>query len=316
MPRTRVIPLVAISLMVFAALGQRGGPPRRIRDPQTIHLPGGSRVEFRNFSSTALGTQAQYSIYFPPAYDKKPDRSFPVIYLLHGMFNDHTSWAVERYGNLPSVIENLLLSGEAPQFLMVHPNGENSFYTDFADGSKKYEQYIYKDLIQEIERNFRVKIGRANRAMAGTSIGGYGALKIAMKHVEVYNSVAAGSPIILLGKDPSEMMNSSSRMARLFSSLFTQVFGTPFDRNHWKENSVEVLAHTGDFKDLNIYFAYGTADRYKDAFPMERSIQTIHRILTERGISHVFQIYEGEPHGWELLRNHIKEVLQFLTQTF
>ncbi len=319
MAKTRffLLPILALSLASPSTLGQRGGPPQRIANPQTIHLEGGSRVEFREFSSPALGEQGEYSILLPPAYDQEPNRQFPVIYFLHGMNNDHTSWAVERYGNIPLLVDNLLLEGKIPQFLMVYPNGHNTFYTDLLDGTRKNEQFIHKDLIQEIEKNFRVKSGRENRAIAGTSMGGYGALKIAMKHPELYSSVMAGSPIVLLGEDPSEqILASPSRRVEFFVRLFQPVFGMPFDRDHWLENSVEVLARNADLKDLRVYMSYGTEDRYRDAFPMEQGIETIDQILTEREVSHVFRVFEGEPHGWALIGAHLDEAIEHLTATF
>ena len=152
--------------------------------------------------------------------------------------------------------------------------------------SPSAEEYVYKDLSQEIEKNFRVKTGRLNSAIGGTSLGGYAALKIAMKYPESYSSVAVGSPIILLGDDPAQQILSSTFPAvRMFSRLFEPVFGRPFNQDHWLENSVEVLARTADLKDLSVFMSYGTADRYQNAFAMEKNIQTIHEILTEKGIT-------------------------------
>ena len=311
-----LLPILILSLASLATWGQRQWSTQPVGTPQTIQLEGGSRVEFRDFSSSALGEQTRYSILLPPAYVKEPDRSFPVIYFLHGMNNDHTYWTQERYDNIPLAIESLFLNN-IPQFVMVHPYGENPFYTDFEDGSWNGEEYIYKDLSQEIEKNFRVKTGRLNRAIGGTSLGGYAALKIAMKYPDFYSSVAAGSPIILLGDDPSQLMSVSSAGAvRRFSRLFTPVFGTPFNRDHWLKNSVEVLARTTDLKDLKVYLSYGTADRYQTAFPMRQNIQVVHQILTDRGVSSVFQVLEGEPHGWALIRADLEETIEFLTETF
>jgi enterochelin esterase family protein len=200
---------------------------------------------------------------------------------------------------------------------MVHPYGKNPFFTDYEDGSWNGEEYIYRDLIQEIERNFRVKAGRANRVIAGTSLGGFAALKLAMKYPDLYSSVAAGSPIILLGDDPSKLLNTSSGGAvRRFASLFNPVFGTPFNQDHWLENSVEVLARTADLKDLKVYLSYGTADRYEAFFPMRQAIQILHQILTDRGVSSTFQVLEGEPHGWALIRSDLERSIEFLTETF
>lgn len=307
---------IAAVLIVTSSWGQRT-QVGHITNPATVHLDGGSRVEFREFPSAALGETAYYSVFLPPHYDKDPDQLFPVIYTLHGMNNDHTTWTSHRYGNIPSLVEDILRSGDVPPFVMVHPYGENPFYTDYHDGSKKYEEFINQELITEIENKFRVKIDRLNRSIAGTSLGGYGALKIAMKNPALYSSVAVGSPIILMGEDPSKLIsNSSARVARRFGGLFTQVFGTLFDQDHWRKNSIEVLANTVDLKNLGIYFAYGTEDRYQSYFPLEKGIKTVDRILTERNIPHIMQIYDGEPHGWMLLSNHMEEILGFLTQTF
>jgi len=140
---------------------------------------------------------------------------------------------------------------------------------------------------------------------------------MAMKYPDLYSSVAAGSPIILLGDDPSKLMNASSAGAvRRFSGLFNPVFGTPLNRDHWLKNSVEVLARSADLKDLKVYLSYGTADRYEAFFPMERSIQIVHQILIDRGVSSVFQILEGEPHGWALIRADLTDAIEFLTATF
>lgn len=317
MVRKRLLILLAvvIALTVNSAWGQRG--ERSLPTPETIHLEGSSRVEFREFASAALGENAYYSVFLPPDYDQNLDTRFPVIYVLHGMNNNHTTWTSPRYGNIPLLVENLLKSGDAPPFVMVHPYGENPFYTDYSDGTKKYEEFINQDLRTEIETNFRVKTDRLNRSLVGTSLGGYAALKIAMKHPELYGSVAAGSPIILLGDDPSQLIQGSSAGAvRRFGGLFRPVFGTPFDQDHWIANSVEVLARTADLKDLKIYFSYGTADRYSSMFPLEEGIEVLDQILTERDIPHTMRILEGEPHGWILIKNSLGEIVRFVTQTF
>ncbi len=290
--------------------------PRRLENPRDLSLPGGSQVEFKSFYSPSLGQEMGYSVYLPPSYEKQKDRKFPVIYFLHGLFNDHTSWASPRYGSAPKRLEQIITEKNLPEFVMVHPDGQRSFYTDYADGSKKYAQYIQQDLIDEISAKFRVEKKRSGRAIAGTSMGGFGALKIAMKNPEIYASAAAGSPLVF-PEDPSALVaDTSSRHARFVSDLFASIYGQPFNQEHWKENNLEFLARTSDLDGLNIYFIYGTADRYNQTFPMEAGVRGLDRILTERGVSHTFHAFEGEPHGWELVGLHLEEMLRFLTQTF
>ena len=233
------------------------------------------------------------------------------------MNNNHTTWTNPRYGNIPLLAENLIKSGDIPQFLMIHPYAENPFYTDYSDGSKKYEEFVTRELRTEIETNFRVRTDRLNRSLVGTSLGGYGALKIAMKNPQLYGSVAAGSPIILLGDDPSQLIRSSTAGAvRRFAGLFSPVFGTPFDQDHWIANSIEVLARTADLKNVEFYFSYGTADRYRSMFPMEKGLEVLDQILTERDIPHTMRIFEGEPHGWALISTSLNEIVEVVTRKF
>jgi S-formylglutathione hydrolase len=233
------------------------------------------------------------------------------------MWNDHTSWTVERYGNLPEKLERLILQKKIPEIILISPNGENSFYTDFLDGSQNFEKFAWRDLIELVEPQHPVRGTARNRAIAGVSMGGYGSLKIAMKHPELYAVTAGVSPIVFVGEDPSgPILSSDSRAARYFSAALKPVFGMPFNQEHWHDNSLEVLAREAELGNLRIYFSYGTADRYNDAFPMELGVRSLDRILTDRGIPHEFEIYDSAPHGWSLVSEYLEETFAFLTQTF
>ena len=156
---------VSLLLVLLACVGAAQQPrtyeARRRSDVATIQLPGGSRVEFKSFRSTSLGQEQAYSIFLPASYDaSKYKKKYPVVYFLHGLNNDHTSWTVDRYGKLPEKIEAMIKKGAVPEIIMVHPNGDNSFYTNYVDGSKKYEDFICKDLIQHVEATYSVKKGR------------------------------------------------------------------------------------------------------------------------------------------------------------
>lgn len=308
--------LVNLGLGVTALSAAQQGP-RRIENPQTIMLPGGARVEFKHFSSPAIGKEAAYSVFLPPSYEKDPQARFPVVYFLHGLWNDDTSWAVERYGGIPAQLEELMVRGDLPEFLLVNPNGENSFYTDYLDGKHNYERMVFDDLIHHVESTYRVIPERWARALGGVSMGGYGALKIGMKHPDLYAAVAGVSPIVFPGDDPSEYFrDSSSRMAQYLVQALKPVYGMPFDKDHWHQNSVLWLARNEPLDDLKLFFAYGTADRYNRAFPLAAGIQELDQILTSRHVSHEYRVYENGPHGWQLVVDHLQEVARFLSQSF
>ena len=143
-----------------------------------------------------------FSIFLPPSFSRDPSRTYPVIYFLHGLNNDETSWTVERYGSIQNKLEQMILNGEVPEFVMVHPRGDSSFYCNYIDGSKRYEDLVAHELTVHIETHYRAKKDREDRAIAGTSMGGYGALKIAMKYPERYSAVVGQSPIIFPVADP------------------------------------------------------------------------------------------------------------------
>ena len=293
---------------------QYGG--RRRSDRQPIQLSSGARVEFSGFNSPALEGDGEYSIFLPSTYGSG-SKSYPVVYFLHGLWNDHTSWTVDRYGDLHEMVDRLIREKKIPEILIVHPRGDNSFYSNFIDGHKNYEDYITRDLIQHIEATYRVKTGRQWRAIGGTSMGGFGALKIAFKRKDLFSATAAHSPIVL-PKEPSMIAGNGQNSERLefFSKLMGPIFGNPIDPVRWRDNDPLSLARTADLSGLRIYFDYGTADRYNQMIGLGEGIRALDEVLTGRGIPHVFVEHPDEPHGWELVSRHLPESLVFLCQDF
>lgn len=317
MKRLGLAPAYLLGLFLFGgvALSQR---PQEVRTDRTpIDLPGGSRVEFTSMESAALKGRGEYSIFLPPSY-QKGGGPYPVVYFLHGLFNDHTSWTVDRHGNLPAKVEELMVAKKIPEMILVHPNGGRSFYTNYRDGSMNVEDFVVKDLVGHVESAYRVTKSRAGRAIAGTSMGGYGALKIAFKHPDLYAAVAAHSPIVLLGKNPLDVppeMKQSQRYA-FFYDIFAGIYGDPIDQAYYDANNVLLLAKRPDLKGLGIYFDYGTADRYNQTIQLGEGLKTLDKVLASGGVPHTFSEYPGEPHGWELVFTHLDTSLRFVSQAF
>jgi S-formylglutathione hydrolase FrmB len=291
---------------------------RRRGDLSPLTLPGGSVVEFESFDSTALGTPEPYSIFLPPSFNREPNRTYPVVYFLHGLNNDQTSWTVERYGHLQNKIEEMILAKKLPEFIMVHPRGDNSFYCNYADGSKRYEDLITRELESYMETHYRARKGRESRAIGGTSMGGYGALKIALKYPDRYASVVGNSPIIFVGRNPLDVPEEvkSSRYYQFFVNILRPIFGEPLRQDLWDANNPLLLARGEKFDNLHIFFDYGTDDRYIPTIHLDEGIKALDRALSDAGVPHTFKVYPGEPHGWALVAAHLEETLPFLCQTF
>ncbi len=317
----RVILLLALVLPAAGAISSLAGQyneERRRGDLSPIALPGGSRVEFVSMQSRALGGEQPFSIFLPPSFSKQTTRTYPVVYFLHGLNNDQTSWTVPRYGDLPAKIEQLILSAKIPEILMVHPRGDNSFYCNYADGTRKYEDFVNLEVPAYVEAHYRARQDRQSRAIAGTSMGGYGALKIAMKYPERYSATAGHSPIILLGENPLDVPEEvkSARFYQFFVSILSSIFGNPIRQDLWDANNPLILAKSGKLDKLGIYFDYGTDDRYIQTIHLDQGIKALDQTLTEAGVAHSFKVYPGEPHGWALVAAHLDESMQFLCHSF
>jgi S-formylglutathione hydrolase FrmB len=306
--------LLAASVLAGASAA-RAGQIDEWRRPSTepFDLPGGSRVEFSSIESEAIHGTAEYSVFLPPAY-RGTDRRFPVVYFLHGLFNDHTSWTVDHEGDIPALLDDLMSKGSLPQLILVHPNGARSFYTDYKDGSLRYETMIVEELPRHVEARYRVATGPNRRAIAGTSMGGYGALKIAMRHPDRYRAVAAHSAIVFPVKNPLDAPAAarSSRQFQFVASVFAAIYGDPLDQEYFDQNNPLELAAQPGIRGLGIYFDYGTADRYDASIGLGKGLAKLDQTLSAHGVPHTFHTYEGEPHGWALVYAHIAESLKFL----
>lgn len=291
---------------------------RRRTDLGPISLPGGSTVEFKSFDSQSLGMPERYSVFLPPSFSKDTTRTYPVLYFLHGLNNDETSWTVERYGSVQNTLEQMILSGKLPEFIMVHPRGDNGFYCNYIDGSRRYEDLVTQELVAYMETHYRAGKGRENRAIAGTSMGGYGALKIAMKYPDRYAAVSGQSPILFPGENPLALSEDAkaSRFYSFFVNMLKPVFGDPIRQDLWDANNPLVLARNRKLAGLKIYFDYGTDDRYIPMTHLDEGSRALDRQLTESGVPHIFKVHQGEPHGWALVAAHLEETLPFLCQIF
>ena len=307
-----------LGLFLLQPLSAQFPGERRRADTGPIALPGGSSVEFKSYDSQCLGMQGHYSIFLPPSYARSPERTYPVVYFLHGLNNDETSWTVDRYGRIQDRIEKMMESGAIPEFLMVHPRGDNGFYCNYLDGSRRYEDFEVRELPDYIEKNYRARKEGESRAIAGTSMGGYGALKIAMKFPDRYAAAAGQSPIIFPGTNPLQVPEEmkSSRFYSFFTDMLKPIFGDPFRQDVWDANNPLVLAKEVAPDSLRIYFDYGTDDRYIPMVHLDAGSRELDRILTEEKIPHTFKVHEGEPHGWALVSAHLDETLPFLCRTF
>src|SRR5256714_100989 len=153
-----------------------------------VYAQTNARVETVNFQSKLVGEALPYHVVLPPDYDVPATRTtrYPVLYLLHGLAGSHDDWLSTRAH----------LAEHAAQYriIIVTPEGHDGWYTDSATApNEKYESYIMQELLPDVARRYRTVDERKGRAIAGLSMGGYGALKFGVKYPDKFSFVASMS---------------------------------------------------------------------------------------------------------------------------
>ena len=262
-------------------------------------------VEFKTLDSKILSQPVNFAVYLPPSYAESKT-SYPAIVFLHGLFENEKRWA-ERGGK--DVLDSLIAEKKVGEVVVAIPDVGRSFYTNSYDGGKKYEDFVVQEFIPYVGASYRVKQGPKWLALSGSSMGGYGALKIGMKHSQMFNSVSAHSAV-LVPKFP-ENIEPGSRSAR-YLQILEGPFGKPFHREYWEsENPIHLAEHPEKFKGLRLSFDCGDHDRYG----FDEGARGLDRVLTEKGFPHEFAILPGD-HGWEYLKQHMHRSLEFHWKNF
>lgn len=143
--------------------------------------------------SAALGRDVAYRVYLPAGYEDS-EGSYPVLYLLHGMGGCEKDWTDN--GKLVETCDAYFSAKPETKRIVVMPDAKSCWYRDSADDSCKYETFFFNELIPEIEKNYRCKTDKANRAIAGLSMGGYGSLLYTLRHPDMFCACYAMSAAI------------------------------------------------------------------------------------------------------------------------
>lgn len=141
-------------------------------------------------------------VYLPPSYKTELSRRFPTLYLLHGYNGRPEEWIKDAYQgmDLRTEIDSLIAKGIAAEMIVVVPNGSNAYLGSFYTNSVvtgNWEDYMTRDLVSYIDKNYRTLARSSSRGIAGHSMGGYGAFMLAMKHPDLFGATYALSPCCL-----------------------------------------------------------------------------------------------------------------------
>jgi len=253
------------------------------------------------------------NIYLPPGYDEGETR-YPVVYYLHGYTANHTMWI--NFFGLHNAMDNLIKQGKVQDMIIVMPNAFNryggSFYTN-SSVAGNYDDYITKDLVEFIDGEYRTLPQRESRAIGGGSMGGYGGMKLAMKHPDVYSVVASHSGLLSVNRWKDVVrLNPNATLAGYPLHQAFAIAWSPNPENQslsdypadnkgnlrddvwqrWLEQDPVTLVktHKQNLRRLaGIYFDHGTSD----AIVNVGEARDFDKALTEAGIPHVYEEYVG-----------------------
>ncbi|HVZ49753.1 MAG TPA: alpha/beta hydrolase family protein [Gemmatimonadaceae bacterium] len=326
--------LVAAALLALAApvTGRPQGAGRGAASVRT-----GGTVVTDTLWSQALGTNKALVVYLPPSYRRSPARRYPVAYYLHGATGDETNWT--KLGRLAAVMDSLVARG-MPEMIVAMPDGDAySYYTTYnvllteagcrqlmlpAGGSAAhdcvawphYDDYIAYDVVRYVDRRYRTLASGAHRGIAGLSMGGYGAITLALQYPGLFAAAASHSGVLWpmerapfgrgqLPRAPADSATFAGIRAQT-AAQFRVVFGA--DSVAWAARDPATLAarlrRAG--KPLPALFAdAGTAD------PYTAESRAFHDAMTSLGVRMTYHEWPGG-HTWDYWRAHVGQSLAWL----
>lgn len=171
------------------------------------------------------------SIYLPPSYQTDKKRHYPVIYFLHGFTDSDDKWYgfTKHWINLPAVVDKALAEGKTKEFIIVTPNAYNRYFGSMYSNSVtigNWEDYVAKELVTYIDKQYRTIPQASSRGLAGHSMGGYGSIRIGQKHPEIFSSVYLLSPCCMMPNVPSGQMATRMEAVKTQDDLEKADFGT------------------------------------------------------------------------------------------
>lgn len=284
----KVILMLVLSLLVSTAVfGQTG----KVFD-QLSH------------TSNILNQERNFAIYLPPDYETS-QRSYPVLYLLHGGGDDQTGWV--QFGEVLHIADKSIKEGNATPMVIVMPDAQTTRlgFFNHIDGTWNYEDYFFNELMPYVERTYRIKSERRYRAVAGLSMGGEGAFIYALHRPDLFSSSCPLSASVEFEtyeqreRDLKAMAGKRKLTDDYIKAAIESLDVHSIIKNRTKEelDSVRWYIDCGD-----------------DDFLFEGN-SLVHIALRKKDVKHEFRIRDGG-HTWTYWRESLPEVLKFVSDGF
>lgn len=252
--------------------------------------------------SKILKMDRKYAVYLPPDYEKS-ERSYPVLYLLHGAGDDQTGWV--QFGEVLNIADKAINEGKATPMVIIMPDANTGTrgYENNAAGTWRYEDFFFEELMPFVEKKYRIKTEKRYRAISGLSMGGYGTFTYAIHHPELFSSACPLSA----ATGPASLPEVTVRLKRGNPNMADSTIEKFFKR----QSVVMLVNNMPDSVKRSVRWYIDCGD---DDFLYEGN-SLVHIAMRKKEIPHEFRIRDGA-HNWTYWRTSLPDVLQFVSQAF
>jgi len=271
--------------------------------PALLFAQSGKVFDNLSMKSEILKMDRKYAIYLPPDYETS-ERSYPVLYLLHGAGDDQTGWV--QFGEVLRITDNAIKNGTATAMIIVMPDantGQRGYNND-ATGDWRYEDFFFDEFMPYIEKTYRIKGEKRYRAVAGLSMGGGGTFYYALHHPELFSSACP------LSASAGPLRKEDIQRYRQFVNMSK---ATDDQINAWykKYSVLELIKNMPDDQIKSVRWFMDVGD---DDFLYEGN-SLIHIEMRKRKIPHEYRVRDGA-HNWTYWRASLPVVLSFISDAF
>ncbi|SHM43491.1 Enterochelin esterase [Cyclobacterium lianum] len=256
-----------------------------------------------SMQSQILDMERKFAVYLPPGYEYS-QRSYPVLYLLHGAGDDQTGWV--QFGEVQHIADKAFAEGIATQMIIVMPDantGRRGYFND-VNNDWRYEDFFFEELMPYVESQYRIKKEKRYRAIAGLSMGGGGTYFYAMHRPDLFSSACPLSAALRNSSFEDFQKGLESNQTKVNDPAALQSY---YDR-HQALRQLEVN-ELDDIRSVKWYFDCGDDDFLYEGNSL------VHIAMKKKEIPHEFRIRDGA-HNWTYWRESLPDVLSFVSDTF
>ena len=271
--------------------------------PLSLFAQTGKVYDNLSMKSEILKSDRKFAVYLPPDYESS-ERSYPVLYLLHGGGDDQTGWV--QFGEVLLIADKAIKEGKATPMIIVMPDantGRRGYFNDIR-GDFNYEDFFFNELMPHVEKKYRIKGEKRYRAISGLSMGGGGTFMYALHHPELFSSACPLSA----SAGSLTMESFEERLTRMGVEKVSDKDKKTWFENH---NAVHLMETIPEDKIKSVRWFIDCGD---DDFLYEGN-SLVHIAMKKRQLPHEYRVRDGA-HNWTYWRESLPVVLAFVSDAF